>query len=70
MENYDFVKVKDHQNLMRDPTSNGIMNTNRSEYDEYKSRQKKAESMEEDLAELKSEMNEIKQLLRNLANGN
>ena len=43
MENYDFVKVKDHQNLMRDPTSNGIMNTNKSEYDEYIARRDAAE---------------------------
>ena len=35
MENYDFIKVKDHQNLLRDPLSNGIINTNKSEYDEY-----------------------------------
>ena len=31
----EFIKVKDHQNLMRDPLSNGIINDNQSEYDEY-----------------------------------
>ena len=31
----EFVKVKDHDNLVRDPLSNGIINTNNSDYDEY-----------------------------------
>ena len=64
-----YLKVQGRDNLVKNSRTNFVVNTNRSEYDEYKSRQKKAESMEEDLAELKSEMNEIKQLLRNLANG-
>ena len=77
MENYDFVKVKDHQNLIRDPTSNGIMNTNRSEYDEYIARRDAAEksknaelTMKEDLDNLKGEINEIKSLLKELVHGN
>ena len=65
-----YLKVQGRDNLVKNSRTNFVVNTNRSEYDEYKSRQKKAESMEEDLAELKSEMNEIKHLLRNLANGN
>jgi hypothetical protein len=65
-----YLKVKGRDNLVKNSRTNFVVNTNRSEYDEYKSRQKKAESMEEDLAELKSEMNEIKQLLRSLVNGN
>ena len=77
MENYDFVKVKDHQNLMRDPTSNGIMNTNKYEYDEYIARRDAAEksknsevTMKEDLDNLKGEINEIKSLLKELVHGN
>ena len=77
MENYDFVKVKDHQNLLRDPLSNGIINTNKSEYDEYIARRdsaKKAKdselTMKEDLDNLKSEINEIKSLLKELVHGN
>ena len=31
----EFVKVKDHDNLVRDPVSNGIINTSNAEYDEY-----------------------------------
>ena len=73
----EFVKVKDHPNLKRDPLSNGIINTNQSDYDEYVARReaankaKKSEvSMKEDLDNLKGEINEIKSLLKELVNGN
>ena len=70
----ELVKVKNHENLGRDPFTNGIVNTNKSQYDEYISnrdvREKETQSMKQDLDDLKNEMNEIKQLLRNLANGN
>jgi len=75
--NNEFVKVKDHQNLLRDPFSNGIINTNKSEYDEYIARRDAAEkakeselTMKEDLDNLKGEINEIKSLLKELVNGN
>ena len=75
--NNEFVKVKDHQNLLRDPFSNGIINTNKSEYDEYIARRNAAEkakeselTMKEDLDNLKGEINEIKSLLKELVNGN
>tara|TARA_Y100000593_G_scaffold15491_1_gene30377 strand:- start:172 stop:402 length:231 start_codon:yes stop_codon:yes gene_type:complete len=73
----EFVKVKDHPNLKRDPLSNGIINTNQSDYDEYIARReaankaKKSEvSMKEDLDNLKGEINEIKSLLKELVHGN
>ena len=73
----DFVKVKDHQNLMRDPTSNAILNDNQSDYDEYIARRDAAEkakkselTMKEDLDNLKGEINEIKEMLRSIVNGN
>ena len=73
----EFIKVKDHQNLMRDPLSNGILNDNKSDYDEYVARREaankakeKSSNMEEDLANLKGEINEIKSLLKELVNGN
>ena len=73
----DFVKVKDHQNLMRDPTSNAILNDNQSDYDEYVARREaankakeKSSNMEEALANLKGEINEIKSLLKELVRGN
>ena len=75
--NTEFVKVKDHQNLMRDPVSNAILNDNQSDYDEYVARREaankakeKSSNMEEDLANLKGEINEIKSLLKELVHGN
>jgi len=74
---YEFVKVKDHDNLVRDSLSQGIINTNDTEYDEYIARrdaaQKAKESevtMKEDLDNLKGEINEIKSLLKELVRGN
>ena len=75
--NNEFVKVKDHQNLMRDPVSNAILNDSQSDYDEYVARREaankakeKSSNMEEDLANLKGEINEIKSLLKELVHGN
>ena len=74
---HEFVPVKDHNNLVRDPVSNGIINTDQSEYDMYMSRLRlkleekaKVTNVEEDLANLKGEINEIKSLLKELVNGN
>lgn len=73
----ELVKVKNHENLSRDPFTNGIVNTNKSQYDEYIARRESAEkekekssNMEEDLANLKGEINEIKSLLKELVRGN
>tara|TARA_B100000287_G_C20412966_1_gene694337 strand:+ start:292 stop:528 length:237 start_codon:yes stop_codon:yes gene_type:complete len=70
---YEFVPVKDHKHLLRDPQTNSIVNTNQSEYEEYIARRdaarkvkEESSSMEQDLANLKGEMNEIKSLLKDL----
>ena len=77
MEYHQFVKVKDHDNLVRDPFSNGIINTSSTEYDEYIARRDAAKKtketssdMKEDLDNLKGEINEIKSLLKELVRGN
>ena len=74
---YEFVKVKDQPNLMRDPSSNAILNDNQSGYDEYIARRDAANkakeselTMKEDLDNLKGEINEIKSLLKELVRGN
>ena len=70
------MKVKGHNDLIRDKNSNAILNTNSSEYDNYLSlRAKKKQgtdridTMENDLKSLKDDINEIKNLLRALSNG-
>ena len=70
------MKVKGHNDLIRDENSNAILNTNSSEYDNYLSlRAKKKQgtdridTMENDLKSLKDDINEIKTLLKALSNG-
>ncbi len=73
----DYVKVKDHDHLMRNTQSNCIVNTNKAEYEEYLTRRKlkkseknKVDNLERDISTLRSEITEIKDLLRSLVNGN
>ena len=72
----DYVKVKDHDHLIRNTKSNCIINTNKAEYDEYMTRRKlkkseknKVENIERDISTLRNEITEIKDLLRSLVNG-
>ena len=74
---YEFIKVKNQPNLMRDPSSNAIINTNRNAYQQYVNRREKRKiekekslNVEEDIANLKNELSEIKSLLKELVNGN
>jgi|TARA_B100000035_G_scaffold257473_1_gene227610 hypothetical protein len=67
---------KGHKDLARDPETNTIVNVNRVSYDQYIASRKakseknqKVQTMEEDLANVKSELNEIKSLLKELING-
>ena len=69
--------VKGHGDLARDPNTNSIINVNELDHQHYiaardakKVNHEHVENMEEDLANLKSEMNEIKSLLKELVNGN
>ncbi len=70
-----YIKVKDNENLVRDSKSNCIINTNKSEYDEYLARRKskqseknKVENLEKDMNILKNELSEIKSLLKEIIN--
>jgi len=71
----DYIKVKGHDNLLRDPKTNSIINTNMSEYNGYISRRdsklketQKVQNLESDVANMKEDLNEIKFLLRRLIN--
>ena len=72
-----YSKVKDHPGLARNESTDHIVNTNMHEYQQYiarrearKAEKEKSLTVEEDLANLKSEMTEIKSLLKELVNGN
>jgi|TARA_R100000030_G_scaffold83495_1_gene66429 hypothetical protein len=70
------VKVQGHSDLVRDPMTNAIINTNKSGYEEYisrrnikKSETQKVQNLEDELSCIKDDIDEIKLLLRRLANG-
>ena len=69
----DYYKIDGNKDLARDPDTWSIVNVNNLEYQQYvsvrESKKVKNESVEKDLANLKSEMNEIKSLLKELVNG-
>ena len=69
----DKIIVDGHPDLYRDTKSGAIVNKNTSEYDSYmktyRSRMTEKErlsNMENDLNDLKTEINEIKNLLKSL----
>ena len=69
------VRVKGHSDLIRDPLTNAIINTNKTAHEEYISRRqqkqkdnRKMETLESEVANIKDDLNEIKSLLRRLAN--
>lgn len=70
----EYIKVKDKDNLVRDSFSNGIVNTDIDGYKAYIQNYKKAyndsqriKDLENNVNEIKSDLSEIKDLLRNLS---
>ena len=73
----DFYDIEGHGDLARDPRTNTIINVNDHDYHHYvagraakKAKHEQFDNIEEDLANLKGEINEIKSLLKELVNGN
>lgn len=71
-----YAKVEGHPNLLRDLTTNAIINTDQLSSDQYtklknkKSQEKqKIEKLSSDVEDLKSSIEEIKNLLRSISNG-
>lgn len=69
------LKVEGHPDLVRDPKSSAVINNNTQEYEEYmrnyklrKIKNDRIDSMESDMKNIKSELDEIKSLLLNLTN--
>lgn len=72
----DFYELKGNKDLARDPETNSIINVNGLDYQQYletrKVKSKKnqtVQNMEQELANVKSDINEIKSLLKELLNG-
>jgi hypothetical protein len=69
-------KVEGQTHLVRDTETNCIINTSKSQYNEYVSRRnkqseekQKIQQLETDVSSIKNDLDEIKFLLRELANG-
>jgi len=71
------MKVEGRDNLIRDPRTNSIINTDMTEYQQYLSNKKrkseennKIHNIEEDILNMKGDLNEIKFLLQSLVSRN
>ena len=69
-------KVKDNVDLVRDPHTGAILNINSLDHEKYVARrevknkeQQKVQTIEEEVANLKEDISEIKLLLKELING-
>jgi len=69
----EFLKVENNNDLVRDVSSNAIINVNKTAYDNYMKSVNQRKNDKQDLRDavreinvLKNEMKEIKQLLLNL----
>ena len=72
----DFYELKGNKDLARDTETNSIINVNGLDYQQYletrKVKSKKnqtVQNMEQELANVKSDINEIKSLLKELLHG-
>ena len=72
----DFYDLEGHKDLARDPENNAVVNVNTLEYTQYLARREvksekndKIQNIEDDFANMKSELNEIKSLLKELIHG-
>jgi predicted transcriptional regulator len=70
-----YYKVKDHSGLVRDSSTNAILNTNCVEYNNYlnalrnkEQEKKKMEELESQVKEIKNDVGEIKKLLLKIIN--
>ena len=66
----DYVKVEGHSYLMRDGQSGAIINTNVNEMTQARVRKAQWKKQQNEVRELKSELQEMKQLLNKMIEGN
>ena len=64
------LKVKDNDHLYRDVNTGAIINTDRSSFEKYKKSKLKFQNMEQEMDYVKSEISEIKFLLKQIVKSN
>ena len=72
----NYIKVKDHPNLIRDSNSNAILNTDHNALNKYREEREyllkvkatvdDTQRLKQDMAETKKDINDIKQMLLQL----
>ena len=62
----DYVKVEGHSYLMRDGQSGAIINTNANEMTQARIRKAQQKKQQNEIKELRSELQEMKQLLNKM----
>jgi len=67
--NEDLIPVKGHPDLFRDRETGAIVNTDRSGYKNYMRMKEQKMREKQELDTIKSDIEEIKLLLRQLTNG-
>lgn len=72
----DYIKVKDHTNLVRDQKTQAILNIDMKEYNNYMkikqikdNESNRVKKLESDVSGMKDDLNDIKNLLRSLIDG-
>jgi tetrahydromethanopterin S-methyltransferase subunit B len=61
-----YLKVEGHSGLVKNPKTGVIININETEIKSAKKRKKKKHELEQEVQDLRSEMSEIKSLLKQL----
>jgi len=70
----NLIPVEGQKDLYRDTRTNAIINTNKTDYESYimrreslQNQKKKIESIEDEITNVKNDLDEIKMLLRRLS---
>lgn len=64
----EYLRVQGHDGLVREKSSGAIINTNRTEYDEYMERVRLAEEKDSLISQHTAEINNIKNELQDIKN--
>jgi len=62
----DNVKIKDNEDLIRDVETRAVLNSDMSSLEKYRARRNKEREMNDDVQNLKQDVNEIKSMLKQL----
>jgi len=63
------IRIEGHQNLYRDEKTGAIVNTDTAGYSQYIKMKNEKQRQREEIDQLKSDVSEIKDLLKELING-